>query len=140
MRLPKNPFHPGEMLLEEFLVPGKMTQFALAQKLGWTRAPERTEQGNARHYGRLGARSRAGAADFSEAVDEFAGNLRSRQNCAAQKDCMNRRERGTCRVAESAKGAIHGSIGLGYADGHSPTSPYSLLTKIGERDFRRSKG
>lgn len=38
MRLPKNPFHPGEMLLEEFVVPGKMTQTALAQKLGWTRA------------------------------------------------------------------------------------------------------
>lgn len=38
MRLPKNPFHPGEMLFEEFLVPGKMTQAALAQKLGWTRA------------------------------------------------------------------------------------------------------
>ena len=38
MRLPKNPFHTGEMLLEEFLVPGKMTQAALAQKLGWTRA------------------------------------------------------------------------------------------------------
>lgn len=32
--LPQNPFHPGEMLLEEFLVPGKMTQAALAQKLG----------------------------------------------------------------------------------------------------------
>jgi len=28
MRIPKNPFHPGEMLLEEFLVPGKMTQAA----------------------------------------------------------------------------------------------------------------
>ena len=38
MRIPKNPFHPGEMLLEEFLIPGKMTQTALAQKLGWTRA------------------------------------------------------------------------------------------------------
>lgn len=37
MRLPKNPFHPGEMLSEEFLVPGKMTQAALAKKLGWTR-------------------------------------------------------------------------------------------------------
>ena len=33
-----NPFHPGEMLLEEFLVPGKMTQAALAKKLSWTRA------------------------------------------------------------------------------------------------------
>lgn len=38
MRLPQNPFHPVEMLLEEFLVPGKMTKTALAQKLGWTRA------------------------------------------------------------------------------------------------------
>ncbi|MCP9472925.1 MAG: HigA family addiction module antitoxin [Nitrospira sp.] len=38
MRLPKNPFHPGEMLLEEFLIPGKMTQAALAKQLGWTRA------------------------------------------------------------------------------------------------------
>jgi addiction module HigA family antidote len=26
------------MLLEEFLIPGKMTQAALAKKLGWTRA------------------------------------------------------------------------------------------------------
>lgn len=38
MRLPKNPFHPGEVLLEEFLIPGKMTQAALAKKLAWTRA------------------------------------------------------------------------------------------------------
>jgi addiction module HigA family antidote len=38
MRLPKNPFHPGEMLREEFLVPGRITQTVLAQKLGWTRA------------------------------------------------------------------------------------------------------
>jgi addiction module HigA family antidote len=38
VRLPKKSFHPGEMLQEEFLVPGKMTQAALAQKLGWTRA------------------------------------------------------------------------------------------------------
>lgn len=35
---PKNPFHPGEILLEEFLIPGGMTQVTLAQKLGWTRA------------------------------------------------------------------------------------------------------
>ncbi len=37
MRLPKNPFHPGEILLEEFLEPAGMTQTALAEKLGWTR-------------------------------------------------------------------------------------------------------
>jgi addiction module HigA family antidote len=38
MREPANPFHPGEMLLEEFLEPLAMTQAAFAQKLGWTRA------------------------------------------------------------------------------------------------------
>ena len=37
-RQPKNPFHPGEILLEEFLEPMEMTQAAFAQKLGWTRA------------------------------------------------------------------------------------------------------
>jgi len=34
---PKNPFHPGEILLEEFLQPMEMTQTAFAEKLGWTR-------------------------------------------------------------------------------------------------------
>lgn len=38
MKQPKNPFHPGEILLEEFLKPSKMTQRELAEKLGWTRA------------------------------------------------------------------------------------------------------
>jgi addiction module HigA family antidote len=38
MREPKNPFHPGEMLLEEFLTPGGITQAAFAEKLGWTKA------------------------------------------------------------------------------------------------------
>ena len=37
-RQPKNPFHPGEILLEEFLEPMEMTQAAFAQKLGWTKA------------------------------------------------------------------------------------------------------
>ena len=35
-RQPENPFHPGEILLEEFLKPSDMTQAALAGKLGWT--------------------------------------------------------------------------------------------------------
>ena len=35
-RQPKNPFHPGEILLEEFLEPGGITQAAFAEKLGWT--------------------------------------------------------------------------------------------------------
>jgi addiction module HigA family antidote len=33
---PKNPFHPGEILLEEFLEPKGITQAAFAEKLGWT--------------------------------------------------------------------------------------------------------
>jgi len=37
MRQPKIPFHPGEMLLEEFLKPAGMTQTDFANKLGWTR-------------------------------------------------------------------------------------------------------
>lgn len=37
-RQPKNPFHPGEILLEEFLEPISMTQAAFAEKLGWTKS------------------------------------------------------------------------------------------------------
>lgn len=37
-RMPKNPFHPGEILLEEFLVPGDITQAEFAERIGWTRA------------------------------------------------------------------------------------------------------
>jgi len=35
-KLPKNPFHPGEILLEEFLVPAGTTQTEFAQRIGWT--------------------------------------------------------------------------------------------------------
>ncbi|MEK6815036.1 MAG: HigA family addiction module antitoxin [Nitrospirota bacterium] len=38
MKQPQNPFHPGEILLEEFLEPAGVTQTAFARKLGWTRA------------------------------------------------------------------------------------------------------
>lgn len=38
MKQPKNPFHPGEILLEEFLEPAGITQTEFAGKLGWTRA------------------------------------------------------------------------------------------------------
>jgi addiction module HigA family antidote len=37
-KLPKNPFHPGEILFEEFLEPIGKTQAAFARQLGWTRA------------------------------------------------------------------------------------------------------
>lgn len=33
-----NPFHPGEILLEEFLVPAGLTQVAFAKKVRWTTA------------------------------------------------------------------------------------------------------
>jgi addiction module HigA family antidote len=36
-RQPNNPFHPGEILLEEFLEPLGMSQAAFAEKIGWTR-------------------------------------------------------------------------------------------------------
>jgi len=38
MRAPRNPFHPGEILLEEFLRPAGETQAAFAERIGWTRA------------------------------------------------------------------------------------------------------
>ncbi|MDH5515277.1 MAG: HigA family addiction module antitoxin [Gammaproteobacteria bacterium] len=38
MKQPVNPFHPGEILLEEFLQPAGITQTAFAGQLGWTRA------------------------------------------------------------------------------------------------------
>ena len=38
MRPAKNPFHPGEILLEEFLEPLGMTQAAFAEKIGWSRS------------------------------------------------------------------------------------------------------
>lgn len=36
MKQPKDPFHPGEVLLEEFLGPAALTQTEFARKLGWT--------------------------------------------------------------------------------------------------------
>jgi addiction module HigA family antidote len=38
MHQPKNSFHPGEILLEEFLSPAGITQMAFAGRLDWTRA------------------------------------------------------------------------------------------------------
>lgn len=38
MKQPKNPFHPGEILFEEFLEPMGISQSAFAEKMGWTKA------------------------------------------------------------------------------------------------------
>jgi addiction module HigA family antidote len=35
---PKNPIHPGEILLEEFLIPMSVTQRSFAKRIGWTAA------------------------------------------------------------------------------------------------------
>ncbi|MCZ8133041.1 MAG: HigA family addiction module antitoxin [Steroidobacteraceae bacterium] len=35
---PANPFHPGEMLLEEFLQPAGISQAEFARRVGWTKA------------------------------------------------------------------------------------------------------
>ena len=35
---PANPFHPGEILLEEFLEPAGISQAAFSRTIGWTRA------------------------------------------------------------------------------------------------------
>lgn len=37
-RQPKNPFHPGEILLEEFLVPAGLSQAEFGRQIGWTKA------------------------------------------------------------------------------------------------------
>ena len=37
-RQPKNPFHPGEILFEEFLVPAGLSQAEFARQIGWTKA------------------------------------------------------------------------------------------------------
>ena len=33
---PANPIHPGQMLLEEFLIPARTSQRSFAARLGWT--------------------------------------------------------------------------------------------------------
>ena len=38
MKVPKNPFHPGTILLEEFLNPKGLTLNTFADQLGWTKA------------------------------------------------------------------------------------------------------
>ncbi len=35
---PASPFHPGEILLEEFLEPAGISQAAFARTIGWTKA------------------------------------------------------------------------------------------------------
>ena len=66
MKPPKNPFHPGEILLEEFLEPAGITQTEFAGKLGWTRA-----RLNKLIKGKRGVTAEA-ALDFAEALGTSA--------------------------------------------------------------------
>lgn len=63
---PKNPFHPGEILLEEFLEPAGISQAAFAMQIGWTRA-----RLNELIKGKRGITADA-ALDLSEAVGTSA--------------------------------------------------------------------
>jgi addiction module HigA family antidote len=38
MTQPKNPFHPGEFLFDEFLQPARVSQTEFARRIGWTRS------------------------------------------------------------------------------------------------------
>ena len=61
-RQPKNPFHPGEILLEEFLIPMKLSQAAFAKKVSWT-----TSRLNELIKGKRGITA-AAALDLAEAL------------------------------------------------------------------------
>jgi addiction module HigA family antidote len=61
-RLPKNPFHPGEILLEEFLIPMGLSQAAFAKKVCWT-----TSRLNELIKGKRGITA-AAALDLAEAL------------------------------------------------------------------------
>lgn len=77
MRLPKNPFHPDEMLLEEVFVPVKMPQAALAKAWLDTGVPERADQREARHYGGVCPGSGACTWHVRETLNESSGDVRS---------------------------------------------------------------
>ena len=79
MLSPQNPFHPGEILLEEFLQPMRITQAAFAQKIGWSRA-----RLNEVIRGKRGITVEA-ALDLAEALDtspKLCMNLRATHHLA----------------------------------------------------------
>lgn len=73
MRPPKNPFYPGEILLEEFLKPAGITQMAFARKISWTRA-----RMNEFIKGKRGVGLGQGAENVRESLDEPADDVRTR--------------------------------------------------------------
>ena len=62
-RQPNNPSHPGEILLEEFLIPMGVTQAAFAEKVAWTKT-----RLNELIKGKRGITA-AAALDLAEALD-----------------------------------------------------------------------
>ena len=89
------PVHPGEILREEFLVPLKLTPYAVAAALNVPRTRiERIARGEAGHR-RHRAAARRILQDRRRVLDEHAGALRSRNGrrlarAADQEDCVLR--------------------------------------------------
>jgi len=82
MRQPANPFHPGEILQEEFLQPLDFPDGVCRATGVDACAAQWTDQRQARDYGGVGAGPGGGAGDIREAVDEFAGDVGS--GCGGQ--------------------------------------------------------
>ena len=74
---PNNPFHPGEILIEEFLEPMGMTQAEFARQLGWTKARLneliRGKRGITYHC-RISARPCGGIGNVTKVVDKSSSN------------------------------------------------------------------
>ncbi len=83
---PRNPFHAGEILLEEFLQPSGITQTEFAGKLGWTRA-----RLNKLIKGKRGITADA-ALDLSEALGTSAKLLMNLQATYDLDQAMGRRK------------------------------------------------
>ena len=84
MSLPENrtPTHPGEILLEEFLVPMRISQAALSRHLGIpVQRVNEIVRGRARRYPRHSLAAGSGIQYHAGILDEVADQLRS---CAFQ--------------------------------------------------------
>ncbi|HXP65524.1 MAG TPA: HigA family addiction module antitoxin [Steroidobacteraceae bacterium] len=66
MKLPSQPFHPGEFLFRKFLAPSNMSQADFARKMGW-----RKERLNKLIKARCGVTAEA-ALDLAEALGTSA--------------------------------------------------------------------
>lgn len=102
------PVHPGEILREEFLVPLKLTPYAVAVALNVPRTPDRTHRARRKaRYGRHRAATRQILQDRRCVLDEYSGAFRSRngRRRARAADQEDRVLRGGVRAMQIARGA-----------------------------------